>query len=141
MRDGVLLARWFILYELEREIARARRHRRPLSIVILHPAPAISGRTPVDVMIDIAAETASSVARTTDLVGWLPGGRILVIMPETDQDQARSAAFRWRNEMYSRTSHLGGLRWNPTIVDAFAYSSGESLIEAMSRTSPEAEAA
>jgi GGDEF domain-containing protein len=84
-------------------------------------------------MVRVAAEAATAVARNTDLIGWLPGERIIVIMPETDEDQARAAAFRWRNEMYSRTSHLGGLRWNATAINPFTYPSGDDLLQALSK--------
>ena len=49
------------------------------------------------------AEAARTVARRTDLVGWLEDGSILIVMPETSQEQAKIALFRWQNEMLMRT--------------------------------------
>ena len=47
LREGPLLARWFILFELEREMKRASRHERALSIMVLMPFPTL-GYVPSD---------------------------------------------------------------------------------------------
>jgi hypothetical protein len=129
LMDGVLYADWYILYELQKELERARRHERPLSILILTPAPSL-GEHPSQEALEVAAAAAMKCARPTDLVGWLPDNRILVVLPETDKDGAASAGYRWRTEMYTRTLGVGALRW---LVTACANPFEYDLVDDMLR--------
>lgn len=127
LSDGPLLARWFILYELEKEMRRARRHERPLSIMVLMPVPTLA--EPADESLLAAAEAARRSSRVTDLIGWLPTGGILIVMPETDRDGAAAGVSRWRNEMYTSTMRTGAVRWQvATSVNAGEYDSTDALL-------------
>jgi hypothetical protein len=116
LRDGVLLAHWYILYRLDEEMERARRYRRPLSIMLARPLP-VSGEQPNALACEVGAAAAQATARLTDLLGWLGRDAILVIMPETGQADANAAASRWRNEMQSRGQPVGGHEWQVAAVE------------------------
>jgi PleD family two-component response regulator len=141
LNDGPVFARWFIIFELEREMRRASRHQRPLSVMVLKPVPTLGARAP-EAAIHQAAEAARRASRATDLIGWLPSDSILVIMPETDRDGAAAAVYRWRNEMYTSTIRAGAIRWMvATNVDIGEFDSAEALLNALSETLAPAKAA
>jgi PleD family two-component response regulator len=141
LKDGVLLARWFILYELDKELRRAARHERPLSIVVLMPTPTL-GRDVSEESLARAAEAAQKAARSTDLIGWLPKNGILIVMPETDKDGAASAVHRWRDAMYTSTMRAGAVRWRvATSVNAWEFESAEQLLESLTAQLDTAKAA
>lgn len=127
--NGPLLNDWFIRYQLEREIERARRHGRPLSVVVVAPLP--TAGTPLDAdALEAAAAATISSARSTDLIGWLSGNRILVIMPETDRDGAAAAAYRLISEMSRQRLNQGRARWTATAkADGHTYESAEQLLD------------
>lgn len=129
---GPLLSDWFVRYQLEREMDRSRRHGRPLSIVVLTPVPSLGNELNAEALM-LSARAAAASSRTTDLVGWLPENRILLILPETDKDGATAAVYRLSTEMSSRTLSLGQLRWVATTwIDGFAYASADDLLAAVS---------
>lgn len=129
LREGPLLARWFILFELDREMKRASRHERALSIMVLMPYPTL-GYVPSDAAMLAAATAAQKAMRTTDLIGWLPNGGILVVMPETDKDGAAAAVNRWRDAMYMSTIPMGAVRWKiATRINAWEYESADQLLD------------
>ncbi|HZP57647.1 MAG TPA: hypothetical protein VFC53_08830 [Dehalococcoidia bacterium] len=142
LRDGPLLARWFIVYELEKELKRAARHERPLSVMVLVPTPTL-GEAPSPESVLRAAHAAQSAARSTDLIGWLPGNGILVVMPETDKDGAAAAVNRWRDAMYTSTMRLGAVRWRvATSVNAWEYQTAAALLDdVLARLEPAEKAA
>jgi PleD family two-component response regulator len=141
LRDGPLLARWFILYELEKELRRASRHERPLSIMVLTPTPTL-GRDLSDEALARAADAAQQAARSTDLIGWLPNNGILIVMPETDKDGAASAVHRWRDAMYTSSMRAGAVRWRvATSVNAWEYESAEQLLDSLVTQLDESQAA
>lgn len=126
--DGPLLSDWFIRYQLQREIERAGRHGRPLSVVVMTPVPTGAGMLSADALAAAAAATISS-ARATDLIGWLSGNRILVILPETDRDGAAAAAYRLTSEMSRQRLNQGRARWTVTAkADGHTYESAEELL-------------
>ncbi len=134
LRDGVLLAHWFITHELDKEMERARRHNRPLTVVVLRAAPGHLSTEQTDAAISGAAKTAMSISRTTDLISWLPDCGIMVVMPETDDQQARAAAYRWREEMYIRGWHVDAPRWElEQVIDPLQFADASTLITALTR--------
>lgn len=129
LSDGPLLKDWFIRYQLEREIERAGRHARPLSVVVITPVPTGAALLDADALA-AAAEAAMSSARATDLIGWLSDNRILVILPETDRDGAAAAAYRLTSEMSRQRSNQGRTRWAVTAkADGHTYESVEQLLD------------
>ena len=132
LRDGVLLSRWFIVHELDKEIERARRHERPLTAVVLRAQPSALTPEQTDAVINGAAGTAMTISRSTDLISWLPDCGILVVMPETDGHQARAAAYRWREEMYLRGCQMDAPRWDlEQVIDPLTFPDANALLAAL----------
>jgi hypothetical protein len=117
LTDGVLLAEWYIVRRLDEELKRARRHDRPLSVVVATPR-LIPGERVTALELEVAAAAARAVARSTDLLGWLGSDSILMIMPETSPLGARSAVFRWRSDMVRRTRSMGGHQWQSRAIES-----------------------
>lgn len=126
LRDGLLLARWYILCRLAEEMERARRYRRPLCAVLASPA-VLPGEHLDERALASGAAAARLVARSTDIAGWLEDGSILIVMPEITHAQARVAVFRWRNEIMVRTARKW---WFAVIEDAGKYENTEQLLQA-----------
>jgi len=114
--DGPILVSWFVLYRLEQELDRARRYGSCLSILVAEPQLIASERVS-DTQRMAAAETANKSARTMDLVGWLDGMRIIIILPETDAASARFAATRFRDEIWTLSHAQGNQKWQISLVD------------------------
>ena len=73
----------------------------PYTRALMNSVPTL-GHELDSVALETAATAARSVARSTDLLGALAEGRILIVMPETDKDGAAAAVSRWRGEMSMR---------------------------------------
>jgi len=114
-----IFARWYVLYRLIEEIDRATRYERPLAVLVARPA-LILGEKLAPEARSVAAEAAARTARSTDLVGWLSDDSILILMPETTQDEARAAANRWKSEIWLHTRTRGGQKWDVLILDRLA---------------------
>jgi hypothetical protein len=130
LRDGVLLAEWYILHRLDEELEQSRRYDRPLSVIIGAPM-LLPGERLSSAEIEVAAAAARAAARSTDLLGWLGQDRILIVMPETTPDGAKVGAFRWRNEMWLRSRQVGERKWQVLIMENLGdFETGEQLIHA-----------
>ena len=114
--DRGIFTRWYVLYRLIEEIDRAGRYSRPLAVIVAKPALLPGERLAQDGRA-AAAAAASRTARSTDLVGWLSDDSILIVMPETPQDDARSAVNRWQSEMWLHSRTRGGQKWNVIVLD------------------------
>lgn len=117
LRVRGLLAPWFMEYRLDEEIERARRYARPLTVLVvapvLLPGEHLSGQA-----LDSAAEAMIEASRATDLVGWADNtGRILLVMPETPTDVADVVAQRVKAELWHRSRHFGGQKWDVDLLD------------------------
>lgn len=116
LREGPLLAPWYVMCRLAEELERSRRYGRPLSVLIAriqllpHETIPEQGRA-------AAAEAATKAARGTDLVGWLDDRRIIAVMPETDAASARFAVSRLRDEMWLLSHAQGGQKWEIDLID------------------------
>lgn len=108
--DGPVLAAWYIQYILEREVDRARRYGRPLSVLKAVPELLPGERLSREAYMT-AVRAAAETARTTDLVGRTDEGYLLMIMPETEPTDARTAASRWRDNMWISSRGVGGTKW------------------------------
>jgi hypothetical protein len=87
-------------------------------------------------VVAVGAQTAQTVARSTDLIGWLDDRCILIILPHIDEAQAAKTIERWRGEMLTRSWHLGGgVRWRiAAAADARIYASPDAFLEAAHRS-------
>jgi PleD family two-component response regulator len=93
LRDRSLLVQWYIRHRLDEEMARAARYGYPLTLAILEPNLPAGHASPA-AFVAVGARTAHTVARHTDLIGWLDDECILIILPHSD---AVSAAAQLRD--------------------------------------------
>jgi hypothetical protein len=141
LRDGVLLAHWYVLYRLEEEMERARRYRRPLSIMLAKPM-LLPGERPTAVLLEVGAAAAQAAARSTDLLGSLGCEGILMIMPETGQAGANVAVSRWRDDMWLRGQHVGGHKWRVVAMEnPGEFETAQQLIHSVTEQLGQSEAA
>jgi len=89
------------LASLDRQIATARRHGRPLSIAILDidhfkKVNDTYGHPVGDQVIRRVGDLATEIMRDQDLVGRLGGEEFVIVLPETDADGALIACDRLR---------------------------------------------
>jgi hypothetical protein len=98
-----MLGRDDLLRLLEGEVARAARHSRFLSVVIANPKllpdERLSRREAA-----AAADAVTELLRRSDHAGWLDELTLLLVLPETDRNQAEAAAFRIRAELTRRST-------------------------------------
>jgi diguanylate cyclase (GGDEF)-like protein len=90
-----------VLVEFRREIDRARRYGKPLSLVMLDVDHFKSwndayGHQVGDEILRTASQIISSVSRDIDLIGRYGGEEFLVVLPETPVEQAANYAERLR---------------------------------------------
>ena len=128
LKEGPVLARWYMLLRLEEEMERARRYDRPLSILSAVPA-LLPGEQLSQEAFAAATEAAQRAARSTDLLGWLENNSFLVIMPETSQVDMETAVFRWRNEMWLCSRGVNGKKWKIIALDPAGFKTAEAVIE------------
>ena len=114
--DGPVLVSWFVLYRLEQELERARRYGSCLTLLVAEPQ-LIANERVADGQRLIVADAANKSARSTDLVGWLDDGGIIVVLPEADAASARFAASRLRDEMWNVSHVQGSQKWQISLVD------------------------
>ncbi|QQR74680.1 MAG: diguanylate cyclase [Holophagales bacterium] len=96
-----LLRREAILDQLERELQRAARYRRPLSIALadLDHFKSINdrhGHLVGDLVLKRTAQAVALALRATDTVGRFGGEEFLVVLPETDLTGASAVAEKLR---------------------------------------------
>jgi len=115
LKERGLLARWFIIHRLGEEMLRAGRYGRPVAVMVARPSLLPGEQLPEEALARAAAALAS-VARRSDLAGWLDDSTVLAIMPETGRCGALAAANRWLNEMWLRSRGAGGQKWNVTAL-------------------------
>jgi hypothetical protein len=130
LSDRGLLRQWYIRYRLAEEFSEARRYRYPLSLVVLSPM-LVGGEAGADGRVRAGALAARAAARSADLIGWLDGDDILVVLPHTAREGALAAVERWRREMQVGTAPAGGLRWlAATVEDDGTHPTADSLLRA-----------
>lgn len=93
------MSRSAVLHRLEEEVARTRRHGRPLSVVFfdvdsLKKTNDEQGHVAGDNLLRALAMTVQRGSRTSDAFGRLGGDEFLLVLPETDLDGARVLANR-----------------------------------------------
>jgi diguanylate cyclase (GGDEF)-like protein len=100
------------LHALEVELARARRSGAPLSVAVadvdfFKRVNDKYGHGGGDDVLRALARIAETTMRTGDLVGRLGGEEFAILMPDTDEIQARIACERLRGAISGRTIRLG----------------------------------
>ena len=110
LNDRGLLPQWFVIYRLREELYEARRYGYPLSVAILSPMM-VGGEHDAEARIRAGTLAAREAARAQDLIGWLDGDDILVILPHTDRAGALAAIRRWSAKMSEATTGGDALKW------------------------------
>jgi diguanylate cyclase (GGDEF)-like protein len=98
---------------LEKEMARGRRYKRPISLMYLDLDNFKSindtfGHQTGDSALEIVAATLKNSVRSTDIVARLGGDEFAVLLPETAEDDARTIAQRARENM---AREMSARRW------------------------------
>lgn len=113
--DGLtgLLRREAALEHLDREIERARRYGRPLSIALadIDHFKSINdthGHLVGDVALQRAAACLTSSLRSTDIAGRFGGEEFLIILPETPADAAFAVVDKLRARLGDLAIEVGG---------------------------------
>ena len=134
IRDGTLLARWYIVHRLDEELNKARRYGRPLSIAVARPK-LLPGERLSPEAVTAATEAARVMSRSTDLFGWLGPQSFLIIMPETDDANAKVALSRWRDDILMRSRSHGGQNWDILAMDNCQAETADELLRAVADSS------
>lgn len=101
----------------EQETALARRHGRPLSLVMLDidhfkKVNDLHGHPAGDAVLHAVAQCCNNTKRVTDLAGRLGGEEFAVLLPETPLPQAMQAAERLRQAIAAGSVHIDGRELN-----------------------------
>jgi len=123
---------------LQRELLRAQRHQRPLSVLLMDldefkKYNDTMGHLRGDEVLKIVARTLNDQLRATDMLGRFGGDEFIAILPETDLEGAQFVADKMKNEL-SRM-RFSGISIGITIGVA-TYSAGaspEDLLEEADR--------
>ena len=107
-----LANRRYLLNQLEQEFVRARRYRRPLTLMYidLDGFKAINdrfGHLFGDKVLLGAAKSMKSVLRSTDLLARIGGDEFAVLMPETSLAQADKVTQKLRRSLYAFGQRFG----------------------------------
>jgi len=107
-----LANRRFLIEQLEREFARAKRYRRPLSLLYLDLDGFKSindryGHIFGDEMLRTAALSMRAVLRSTDLLARIGGDEFAVLLPETTVKGAAGVALKLRRALDASSAGLG----------------------------------
>jgi diguanylate cyclase (GGDEF)-like protein len=129
---GVLNRRGF-LDAAERELARARRHQRPLALAYadvrgLKAVNDSEGHLAGDELLREVADLLRQSARTDDLVGRIGGDELALLLAEQTNDGAAVVAGRIQAQVPARRAELGlRQQWNLTIGTAAFPADGATI--------------
>ena len=122
-----LANRRFLIEQLQREFARAKRYRRPLSLLYLDMDGFKSvndrfGHIFGDEMLHSAALSMQAVLRSTDLLARIGGDEFAVLLPETSIKDALGVAQKLRRALEASAVSLG------KNIPALTFSAGVSQL-------------
>mgnify|MGYP002623556419 FL=1 len=120
--DGLtgLLRREPVLFEVQREIDRAVRYERPLSVAMIDidrfkVVNDALGHIAGDVILRQTAEKLAEGLRSTDVLGRYGGEEFLALLPETDRRLSRSVAERMRQAVAGHNVQIEGRAVGVTV--------------------------
>ncbi len=96
----------FFLVALESRIAAARRHLRPVAIVILEVVEGLPGNDPVPTRTDIVTEAIKATLREADTACRLRNGDFALLLEDTPENGAIWTVERIRRYLADRTGDL-----------------------------------
>ncbi|MDR1036038.1 MAG: diguanylate cyclase [Deltaproteobacteria bacterium] len=134
-----LLNRRAFMECLDREFAKAGRHNTPLSLIMLDIDHFKSvndtfGHQTGDRILKWVSRVLEGTVRTGDIVGRIGGEEFAILLPWTDQEQARNLAERLRAALASARSPTRSALLRPTVsqgistVEHFLINNPEDLI-------------
>ncbi|MDR1315163.1 MAG: diguanylate cyclase [Deltaproteobacteria bacterium] len=131
-----LLNRRAFMECLDREFAKAGRHNTPLSLIMLDIDHFKSvndtfGHQTGDKILKWVSQVMAGTVRTGDIVGRIGGEEFAILLPWTDQDQARNLAERIREGLAKARRPTRSALLRPTV------SQGISTLEHFLINSPE----
>jgi GGDEF domain-containing protein/CheY-like chemotaxis protein len=89
-------------FAVRRELARARREQKPVSIVMFDVSPAAStGATPAPTLVDIVGDTLLKAIRQSDLPVMWSDGELVVVLTGLTTAEARAVAERVRAALHA----------------------------------------
>ena len=113
MTESVYMQGGYHLEKLKEEILRAKRYKHALAVIMLdidnfQPADTTSATTPInDKVFTTIVNIIKKTIRTVDFFTRLSDCRFFLILPNTNQREARELAERIRNQIFERTKRLG----------------------------------
>ena len=117
-----------VLERLDEALGRRLELGRPLSIVLTAPMqPLLPVDPPSPDAVATAAEIAMSLLKPHHFLGWLDGGRLLIVMPDGTGAEARGTAFEWSAEMQRRCPREARL-WRFVTMEAGDAASAEDIV-------------
>jgi diguanylate cyclase (GGDEF)-like protein len=107
-----LANRRYLLEQMEREFARAKRHQRPLSLLYLDldgfkTLNDRHGHLFGDEILRGCARSLSAVLRSTDLLARIGGDEFAVLLPETNLEGAENVANKLRKALLAYGLQIG----------------------------------
>ncbi len=96
----------FFLVALESRIAAARRHLRPVAIVILEVVEGLPGNDPVPTEADVVTEAIKATLREADTACRLRNGDFALLLEDTPENGAIWTVERIRRYLADRTANL-----------------------------------
>lgn len=118
-----------ILAHLDEELWRARRYQRPLSVVTATPL-LLQGERIGAKLADSVLEAARAALRRSDGVTMVEGPLLVAVLPETDELEAQSAAFRLRTDLSLPGLASRQVKWHTAAVTLTAETTAAELLEA-----------
>lgn len=116
------------------EMNRARRYHHPLTVALIdlddfNRINEEHGQARGDTLLQLVGRTIMQTVRTTDLVGRTGGDEFMVLLPETDGDQARVATEKLLAALDIMTSQSG---WQATAsIGVVSYREFDDTYDAM----------
>jgi diguanylate cyclase (GGDEF)-like protein len=122
-----LANRRHLIEQLEREFARARRYRRPLSLLYLDldGFKAVNdrfGHMFGDEILRGVAKSMQAVLRSTDLLARIGGDEFAVLLPETNLEGGQKVANKLRKALVAYSQRLG------PMIPALTFCAGASQL-------------
>jgi diguanylate cyclase (GGDEF)-like protein len=119
---------------LREEIGRARRHQRPLSLVLLniddfHNYNDSFGHAAGDDVLRVIASVLQKNARETDILGCMSGDDFVAILPETDEEGALKMAGRCRSAIANANWPSSRVTVSIGLAISSAATTAEELLE------------
>ncbi len=135
--DRIYLPTYY-MERLKEEVSRAQRYKHSLSAILLdidafHQINEDFSYKIGDEILTLIVKIIKKTIRNVDIIARYSGDRFLVILPNTNEREARELAERLRQSITKRTSRVGALKRGITATLAVSQLSQEELAVAFIR--------